>query len=106
MGVELEGGGEVGGEVGPVVGAGVEMKFVRDFAGDEKVVKGLGAAVKAVGIARAAIEINFQVALLEQPEIGRIANDGEGAFLTPVGGIEWRAESGTEKHGDAHSLSV
>lgn len=58
--MEFKDGGEAGGEVLPVVAAWVEMKFVRDFAGGENFVKGGSAAVEAVVVLRAAVEIDFQ----------------------------------------------
>ena len=81
--MEFEGGGEMLGEVGPVVAAGIEVKFVRDAAGEEEFVEGFGAAIEAEIVFGAAIEIDEEVT-----GAGMIANDGEGALARPVSGIK------------------
>ena len=50
----------MGAEIGNAVPARVEMKFVRDFQGIERLVHFACAAVEAVGVLGAAIEIDFR----------------------------------------------
>lgn len=87
------------GEVGPVVAARIEMKFVRDAAGEKEFVEGFRAAVEAEVVGRAAIEVDAQVL-----RVWMVADDSEGAFADPVSGVERRAESGADETSDGHFL--
>ena len=60
MGVEFEDGGKMGRKVLPVVGARVEVEFVRDFAGGENFVERGGSAIEAEIVFGAAIKIDFE----------------------------------------------
>lgn len=79
----------------PVVASGVEMKFVRDFAGGEYFVEDRCIAFEAVVILRAAIEIDSQAG-----EIGG-ASQNERVIAMPEGRIGWRAKraKNAEKNG-------
>lgn len=89
--MELERGGEVCGEVGGIVAAGIEMEFVRDFAGGEDFVKSGGPGFEAVVVLVAAIEVDFQA--------GEMCGAGEGerAVGVPERGVGRDAENTAEK---------
>src|SRR5579863_3662336 len=89
------------GEVGPVVAAGIKMEFMRDAAGEEKLLECFDAAIEAIVVGGAAVEINAQVV-----RAGMSADDGERALAGPIGGIEGRAEGGAEKTRDGDFLSA
>src|SRR5260370_35336024 len=76
-GLKAEGFGHMFGKVGPIVPAGIEMKFMRDAAGDEHIVQGQSARLESVIVLRAAIEVDFH-----SREI-RDARDGERVVAGP-----------------------
>lgn len=88
--MESERGGDVSGKVRGVVAAGIEMKFVRDFAGREEPVERNGAGVESVVVLIAAVEINLQ-----GRKIGGARQD-QRAVGVPEGGVRRNAENTTE----------
>ena len=52
--------GDVGGEVRGIVAAGIDVKFMRDFAAGENFVERGGAGIESIVVLVTAIEVNLQ----------------------------------------------
>lgn len=57
--MEFEGRGEAGGKVLPVMAAGIEMKFMGNFARGENFIENGCAALETVVVLRATVKIDF-----------------------------------------------
>ena len=87
----------MGSEVRPVVAAGIEMEFVRDFPGREDFVEGGGTGVETEIVIGAAVEINFQ------SRNRSCAGQSERTVALPESRIGGQAEDGPKHAGTAGS---
>jgi len=89
------------GKIGPVMPAGIEMKFMRNFLSDQKIVERLRSAVESEQILRSAIEVNRHPRRMRA-----LFHQGEWVIAVPERPVEGRPEGPTHHSREAFTLRI